>query len=84
MKLTKESKMIVFFCFFSAVLISLYLLDIFQKKNQSKIVLISETNPLEVVKPEPIERNMNLERINQVLKEIELQNNKSLEIDDIE
>lgn len=84
MKLTKEAKLMIFFSIFCIFLVSLYFFNLIEKKNAPKIVLISNKNPLEVAKPNPVVSDLNLVQINQILKDIEIKNDKSLEIDDIE
>jgi len=84
MKFNKESKLITLFIFFCLVLISSFAYVNYQKTLLPKIVLESKTNPLEVIKPEPKNSNLSLNEVRNLLIKMELQNDKKLEVDDIE
>jgi len=84
MNLSKDFKLLIFVFLFTFCLLGLYFLNGYQKKQATKIVLVSKSNPLEVPKPSPVNSQMSLDEINQTLRDLELSNDKKLEIDDIE
>lgn len=83
MKISKEMKLFIFFFIFCFFILGFFVWIKYQNSLEPKIILKSSSNPLEVQKPDPQNSKMSLEDIKNSLKNSEILNDKSLEVDDI-
>ncbi len=83
MTISKEMKLFFFFFIFCLFILGFFVWIKYQNSLEPKIILKSSSNPLEVQKPDPQNSKMSLDDIKNSLKNSEILNDKSLEVDDI-